>query len=1857
MSSLANTQPTVQQSTANLQQVMGTNANATAHGKENTMQHGITQNNIYYALFTRLFYELRTKAKVATNALGLRLNDLTGTIVKQLKTNYDTAYTAAVNGNAAINFPSYAHTPGAGANAQPLNQFRAAMNPPPAATEFKEANSRICTALQGLMTEEQITVHCSPTTIVQNANGMELISLLLNEYTEISIKDREKERMELSSFKAHASETITSMMRRLQSLHVKLVLQRLHVIPAREFANRFIAQLNPENAKFANLIPVLNTWLQNNPNILNLATFATFVKTTITNANLNMLMPVNTKPITKSQDPSAMTASKISSDTKDYKYEMSDLTKDFCNSNINDNIWENIKNQDNGRQLIAEIMKVRKQSNYRSQRMNYDRDASYSKNEWSKVRRNNSSKRNSGNRNRNRNNGRNRDRNNRYYNDRNYRNDNDNDSNNYREDRRDDRRNNNDHNNRRDDRSRSRRDQEHDQRTRNRRDLHEKSYHAAYNSGYSSSDGDSDSFSAFIASVTLNCNDKVQWPPLPLNSDTSTSEENNLDDDTSTSDGDDDLVATNYHDNLPELVEASDDDSNDTTARTKRFTADVAKSSLHANGTANTCKPRWADMADIEEERFEQPEPILRGETELISTTPNEVTAYPAEQPTSGKGRMMIVDSGSTINIEYNPDHLTHLVSIKKGNQPSVKGIGGKNKLTHHGRWDAAPKLNVYLCKNLDIALLSVKELTKQYGGEIAFSTNKATYISKHGRRKVIAHKDKTSGQYVVDEAKLKELVTLLTAPLENQASYPAQFDTGHPPIRNMPMNKKDDATIILHQQLQHPSREKMMTMFQQGKFNDIPGITMNAIKNLTCSTCIGGNLKKSPFASRTIQQRKEQSRKHKLGQRLNADISGKHPESFEYHYKYYLLVYDTATRLVSVKLMKDKKQVTARFREIFNEIKSLKPEVNFGKIKLDEETVFKSKETRKLFTQYDLTPVWAVVDQHESNGAAEVMIRVINNRIRKLLDASKLPSPYWAFALQVAVDAINREPNSLLPNKASPMEYITGKQDNLLPTLVPFGAQCMFYIPKYQKENGTFEANTVPGIILGPTPGNKALQILDLSTGNIKRRRDTITQPDLRHLTKDRIALAVNGRNLMDTSSNTPENMQEAHKFETAKYTPTTKEMPVKESTSITKEMPVKEITSTTKAIPQISDLNKKVGRTPLDNNGNKKTWDGRSGKYVSMSNEIKSPSYTPNRTEFVERIIGNNTPPRAQQPIIHNTAKYSASTNTRSKKKLELRLQKEKEFIVDPQSFAILNDMSTEEAKQAYKATIANLHGKDLPPIPSSLRKALEDPEWQAATTKEMTKYITYGTFSADPTKIKQRLEAGAKVVQLVDVLDIKTHANGAYDKHKVRFCANGKLEHKHNAHRNPSSPVVDTAAHSMIVALSVFEGWTNYVADCENAYLNVTEDQPRLVRVSQAFMDIFVSLGFHNPNNSLILAVQTGLYGYDDTGKNYQKLVGQVLTKVGFNQCPDDMCIWKYTEKDTIIITSFHVDDFHFTTNNDTRFLHVFKQIQQYFAFNKFEEMNSFLGLSYTKAPSGINIGTEALINVAARAVNVTNAPPLYHPWKCKDEITPETSSPEEVAEYKSSIDYSSVLGLASYVCQRARWELQFHTNSLSSKQKDPNVNDYELLVRLIRYLYTTKHYRRYMERPEYDAQGNPFNPRGGRYTLTGMSDADYASRKTDRKSISGSIVYLSHSTLSNSNGIPITARTNAQQTIAQSSNESELVAGNALAKRLVFLNNILKFIAPNPTPAKLFMDNEGAISIAHGVGRTKRSKHIEVKHFYMRELIKNNKLTLHSINTHDNVADAMTKSLGKIKFRKFRESLGIKDPNESTTPYDH
>ena len=70
-----------------------------------------------------------------------------------------------------------------------------------------------------------------------------------------------------------------------------------------------------------------------------------------------------------------------------------------------------------------------------------------------------------------------------------------------------------------------------------------------------------------------------------------------------------------------------------------------------------------------------------------------------------------------------------------------------------------------------------------------------------------------------------------------------------------------------------------------------------------------------------------------------------------------------------------------------------------------------------------------------------------------------------------------------------------------------------------------------------------------------------------------------------------------------------------------------------------------------------------------------------------------------------------------------------------------------------------------------------------------------------------------------------------------------------------------------------------------------------------------------------------------------------------------------------------------------------------------------------------------------------------------------------------------------------------------------------------------------------------------------------------------------------------------------------------------------------------------DNQGAIFIASNPVTEKRSKHIDIRYHYVRELVENKEVELFFIEGAENPADMFTKNLGHIKFLKFRSQLGL------------
>ena len=71
---------------------------------------------------------------------------------------------------------------------------------------------------------------------------------------------------------------------------------------------------------------------------------------------------------------------------------------------------------------------------------------------------------------------------------------------------------------------------------------------------------------------------------------------------------------------------------------------------------------------------------------------------------------------------------------------------------------------------------------------------------------------------------------------------------------------------------------------------------------------------------------------------------------------------------------------------------------------------------------------------------------------------------------------------------------------------------------------------------------------------------------------------------------------------------------------------------------------------------------------------------------------------------------------------------------------------------------------------------------------------------------------------------------------------------------------------------------------------------------------------------------------------------------------------------------------------------------------------------------------------------------------------------------------------------------------------------------------------------------------------------------------------------------------------------------------------------------------FVDNEAAIKLAHNP-EMQRTKHIETRHFYVKECVQETLLEVERISSQDQLADIMTKSLFKLRFRMLCQAIGL------------
>ena len=79
-------------------------------------------------------------------------------------------------------------------------------------------------------------------------------------------------------------------------------------------------------------------------------------------------------------------------------------------------------------------------------------------------------------------------------------------------------------------------------------------------------------------------------------------------------------------------------------------------------------------------------------------------------------------------------------------------------------------------------------------------------------------------------------------------------------------------------------------------------------------------------------------------------------------------------------------------------------------------------------------------------------------------------------------------------------------------------------------------------------------------------------------------------------------------------------------------------------------------------------------------------------------------------------------------------------------------------------------------------------------------------------------------------------------------------------------------------------------------------------------------------------------------------------------------------------------------------------------------------------------------------------------------------------------------------------------------------------------------------------------------------------------------------------------------------------------------------------------KLLMDNMSAIALSRNPVHHDRSKHIDKRYHFLRECIEDGKVEVDHVRTAEQLADILTKALGRVKFVELRSALGVVDVHQ-------
>ncbi|XP_019173231.1 PREDICTED: uncharacterized protein LOC109168701 [Ipomoea nil] len=486
-----------------------------------------------------------------------------------------------------------------------------------------------------------------------------------------------------------------------------------------------------------------------------------------------------------------------------------------------------------------------------------------------------------------------------------------------------------------------------------------------------------------------------------------------------------------------------------------------------------------------------------------------------------------------------------------------------------------------------------------------------------------------------------------------------------------------------------------------------------------------------------------------------------------------------------------------------------------------------------------------------------------------------------------------------------------------------------------------------------------------------------------------------------------------------------------------------------------------------------------------------------------------------------------------------------------------------------------------------PKNVKEALTDEHWIKAMQEELGQYQ-------------------------MDLCN-KTDAAGNIARNKARLVTQGYSQIEGIDYDETFAPVARLESIRLLLSIACALKFKLFQMDVKTAFLNGYLSE-----------DIYVAQpkGFEDPHHpDYVYKLQKALYGLKQAPKAWYERLTQYLLQNNYKRGGSDKTLFIKRSGKHITIAQVYVDDIVFGSTQPGETDQLVKVMQQEFEMSMIGELTYFLGLQVSQTKEGIFISQEKYAKNLLSKFGLESA---------KDARTPISTTTKLFKDEKgTSVDptmYRSMIGSLLYLTA-SRPDIMVSVGMCARYQADPKESHLKAVKRIIKYVKGTINYGIW-----YSSDTN--------LNLAGYSDADWAGNADDRKSTSGGCFFIGKNL--------VAWLSKKQNSISLSTAEAEYIAAGSCCTQLLWMRQMLIDYGIEQQSMTLFCDNTSAINISKNPVQHSRTKHIDIRHHFIRELVEEKEIIMEYTSTDKNLADLFTKPLDKSRFELLRAALGVCNP---------